>query len=583
MPTRPTRSAASAAHATKRSAGTSATGATPRSMTKGRKSSGKSPSALDTLPVFRLVSADVSTDRLLDMTKRVFDITDKFKLSELSGRIGLQAGSFQVELEQASGGIWAADQAQLFNPELRPKLLPRDKALAQAMKFVKSGDLLPKLTGGMEWGTPVLAGTKLATTVGTKRSDFDLDVQVVFPVTFKGIPMVGGGGDFTVVLGDGGVPIGFHGVWREVGDSFDAATIPQAQVEEEYLLQMKTNGVDVQKLSVKLAYYCAPGSEIQEFMYPVYVIGGSAKIGEELVPLRSTLVAATDFGPRVQLPEPEAKRPPTAKPPVTKMKERRRRTYANGTTHAVSHTRVNAATKPWEAGASWIGVSGGLPGSKKNAQGFIDGWAADGWIIDFNWGDANAFESDWRRNDDAWVDNADFVFYTGHANMNGWVLANPDDGFLSFTEIGANAQTPGDLWGQNDLEWVVVAACGPLQDNVISAGGGDVLGRWDGAFDGMHQLLGYGAITNDNEVEGKKLAQYCRDGQTVKDAWFRTAKEVQPATNGASAPDGPTVWVGVMWATTSVSNPINDHAWSHGSVASDPVSPTSFSCMWTVC
>ena len=579
MPARPTRSA----RTTKRSAGKSATRTNSPKTATGRNAAGASPRAPTTLPVFRLVPPDVSTDRLLDVTKRVFDISDRFKLSELSGRLGLQAGSFQVEIEQASGGIWAADQSQLFNPDLRPKLLPREKALSQAMRYVKSRELLPKLTGGMEWGAPVLAGTKLATTVADRRTDFDLDVQVVFPVTYKGIPMVGGGGDFTVVLGDGGAPIGFHGVWREVGDSFEAAMIPQAQVEKEYLSQMKKNGVAVQKLSVKVAYYCAPGSERQEFMYPVYVIGGSAKIGEQVVPLRSSLVAATDFGPRPQPQEPELKRPPTAKPPVTKMKERHRRTYATATNGALPQMRPNAPTKPWEAGASWIGVSGGLPGSKKNAKGFIDGWAADGWIIDFNWGDANAFESDWRRNDDAWVDNADFVFYTGHANMNGWVLANPDDGFLSFTEIGANAQTPGDLWGQNDLEWVVVAACGPLQDNVISAGGGNVLSRWDGAFDGMHQLLGYGAITNDNEVEGKKLAQYCRDGQTVKDAWFRTAKEVQPATNGASAPDGPTVWVGVMWATTGASNPINDHAWSHGSVASDPVSPTGFSCMWTVC
>jgi hypothetical protein len=31
----------------------------------------------------------------------------------------------------------------------------------------------------------------------------------------------------------------------------------------------------------------------------------------------------------------------------------------------------------------------------------------------------------------------DFVFYTGHANQNGRVLANPDDGFLSFSETDA--------------------------------------------------------------------------------------------------------------------------------------------------
>jgi hypothetical protein len=224
-----------------------------------------------------------------------------------------------------------------------------------------------------------------------------------------------------------------------------------------------------------------------------------------------------------------------------------------------------------------------LPGSKKNAQGFIDGWTSDGWIIDFNWGDANAWESDWRRNDDLWVDNADIVFYTGHADMNGWTLASPDDGSLVFTELGAAPATPGDRWGSNDLEWVTIAACGPLQDELLAAGGGDVLARWDGAFDGLHLLMGYGAITFDNESEGGRLAKHAHQGQTLKDAWFRTAKEIRPSTNGEPAPDGPTVWVGVMWVATSGADPINDHAWSHGSVSADPTSPTTLACMWTVC
>ena len=147
-----------------------------------------------------------------------------------------------------------------------------------------------------------------------------------------------------------------------------------------------------------------------------------------------------------------------------------------------------APTTPWEAGTSWIGESGGLGGSKDNAQGFVDEWRSAGWKINFNWGDSNAWESDWRRNDDSWVDAADFVFYTGHANMNGWVLANPDDGFLDFSEIGNAPQSPGDLWGQNDLEWAIIAACGPLQDDILYPGGGDVLSRWDGIFDGMHKI-----------------------------------------------------------------------------------------------
>ena len=51
--------------------------------------------------------------------------------------------------------------------------------------------------------------------------------------------------------------------------------------------------------------------------------------------------------------------------------------------------------------------------------------SADGWKVNFNWGDANAWKSDWDANDDSWVDIADFVFYTGHASLNGWLLVTP--------------------------------------------------------------------------------------------------------------------------------------------------------------
>ena len=55
---------------------------------------------------------------------------------------------------------------------------------------------------------------------------------------------------------------------------------------------------------------------------------------------------------------------------------------------------VRAAATPYEAGTSWIGELGGLPGSQQNAQGFVDGLKNEGWRVNFNWGDRNAWESD---------------------------------------------------------------------------------------------------------------------------------------------------------------------------------------------
>jgi hypothetical protein len=331
---------------------------------------------------------------------------------------------------------------------------------------------------------------------------------------------------------------------------------------------------------------------------PVYVFGATIVAGGRKVPSRLLTIPATEYGPLLPEPEPQPQR----------KRRNGQRTRQNGqpsrmsdehvatpaTARAATATTMGAATPAaagatalanpgLEAGTSWIGLSGGLPGSQANAKGFVDGLAADGWTINFNWGDANAFESDWRRNDDTWVDAADFVFYTGHADQNGWVLASPDDGSLHFSEVGNAPGTPGDLWGQQDLEWAIIAACGPLQDNLLAAGGGNVLDRWDGAFDGLHSLMGYGAITFDNSEEGGRVVKYARQGTPLVDAWFRTAQEIQPGTNGAAAPNGPNIWVGAMYVTKAGANPRFDHLHGHGSVSVDPTAPTTLVCMWTTC
>jgi hypothetical protein len=85
--------------------------------------------------------------------------------------------------------------------------------------------------------------------------------------------------------------------------------------------------------------------------------------------------------------------------------------------------------------------------------------------------------------------------------MNGWVLNQPSDTGFNTPEAGASPANPGDLWGQQDLEWVVIAACGPHQHASFVAGGGNAFDRWRGVFDGLHLFMGYGAVTFDNEEE----------------------------------------------------------------------------------
>jgi hypothetical protein len=523
----------------------------------------------NSLSIYRLKVESVDVARLIDLGKRIFEFEQPYELSERGTSHVLRSGQLAVELDSASGGIWAADEARLWKPSMQPKLLDETGALARANEIVQQRSLLPDLARPFRFGKPTVGGTYFSMSREGKRQDRRLDVQIVYPVMVGDLPVVGGGGDFTLILGDQGSVIGFSGVWRNARQAFEAAVVEPERADEQF--RAMTKAMKILSFDRSLAYYAAPSRQEQEFLYPVYVYRATALFDDRPVSLRQMVLPATDFGPPVEFGEPQAPRQKSPRPERTRGRERRR-SYA-----------TLAARNPFEAGTSWIGQSGGLPGSQANAQGFVDELAASGWLINFNWGDANAWESDWRRNDDTWVDAADFVFYTGHADMNGWVLSNPDDNFLSFTEVGNLPQSPGDLWGQNDLEWVVIAACGPLQDGILASGGGDVFDRWDGAFDGLHILLGYGAITFDNTEEGRRLIQYARGGSTLIDSWFRAAKEIQPSTNGEKAPDGPDVYVGAMWVGRDGIDPSSDHAWGFGSVSADPTSPTWYAAMWTLC
>jgi hypothetical protein len=531
----------------------------------------------DSLPVYRVEAQDVSAKQLATLGHRIFGANEGFDFVDTrDGRL-LRSGRQVVEVARASGFIWAADESQLWRPAVRAELLSEESALTHAGEFFKRSNLLPELQAPFAYGKPVVGGTQYALQQGGKRHNRWLDIQVTYPVFIGDVPVVGGGSDISVSFGHKGQVIAFNGGWRKVTSRFEVKTIDTKKIHEQFHALM--GHMKIESFEPTLAYYAAPSFTGQEFLYPVYVCRGTAMFGEQRVPLRQIMLPATEFGPAVKFGEPQLARRKSARP-VAKIDERAKLKAEPNVRRSFG---ARTPTRPWEAGTSWIGQSGGLAGSQANAQGFVDEWAAAGWHVDFNWGDANAWESDWRRNDDTWVDNADFVFYTGHANMNGWVLSNPDDGFLNFTEVGNAPATPGDLWGQSDLEWATIAACGPLQDDLLAAGGGDVLARWDGAFDGMHILMGYGAITYDNTDEGRKLAQYAKGGSTVINSWFRAAREIQPATNGAAAPDGPTIWVGAMWVGKDGVDPVNDHAWDFGSVSADPTSPTWLAAMWTTC
>jgi len=142
---------------------------------------------------------------LIDTAARVFGIDDNFKITDLGSRLALDRGDHLVEVEKASAGVWAADRSRLFNPDVRPSLPPRDEAISVAEEIARSRALLPDLDAGFGFAEPLVAGTRLAINQEGQRSVHQLDFQVVFPIRVRDLPVVGGGGDFTLALGEGAI------------------------------------------------------------------------------------------------------------------------------------------------------------------------------------------------------------------------------------------------------------------------------------------------------------------------------------------------------------------------------------------
>jgi len=210
-----------------------------------------------------------------------------------------------------------------------------------------------------------------------------------------------------------------------------------------------------------------------------------------------------------------------------------------------------------DAGTSWIGLSQGLGGSEQNTAGFINRMAGAGVPIQFDYGDENAWETDWKDpllggEDHIVTDDVDLTFYTGHANADGFTAGGDhDDDFVGYWDA---------LWGNTDMEWASIAACGPLQ---VGEPGSLWYERWGPSFDGLHQINGYATGSYDNTIEGDRFASYLLGSpfwfweapMPVHVAWATMARDSQPR--------------GVEWASMGVYNidgfsTFGEHFWDRG-------------------
>jgi hypothetical protein len=202
-------------------------------------------------------------------------------------------------------------------------------------------------------------------------------------------------------------------------------------------------------------------------------------------------------------------------------------------------------------GAEWVGLSQNLPYAQGNVGGFLDQVSKAGVDIAFNFGEQSAYQSDFSKDTDEFgIDSVDLGFYTGHANGLGFSFDTERKKRFFYSDLAS--------WGEKDLEWLIIAACGPLQETGF---GIPWWKQWGQAFAGLHLMLAYGGTTYDNNREGRLFGQEVFEKRLpLRQAWANTATSIQTADEV----------YGVMgvWGSQGVNN-YNDHFWGLGAVGPD--------------
>lgn len=278
---------------------------------------------------------------------------------------------------------------------------------------------------------------------------------------------------------------------------------------------------------------------------PVWVLSGTVDIGGRQMPLRIQTLPATKYGPMPGFVKPSQKnRAPILKPLLPQQPDEfGARSSGSLLDVIISPARAQARLEADSDCSSWW-VTDRLVSAQANRRGFFDGCRSIGFTQSFDWGDADAWETDWTLYDDnEGADVSDVTFYTGHADANGWVVMPPNDSFVSFGDVGRDPSGIDDRYGKFDMEHLIIAACGPHQSRSFVSGVDNADDRWRPIFNGLHTFEGYGAVTFDTPSEGSRFMELVRSGRSVIYSWIRTGMDIQGATNGEAAPNGPNIYV----------------------------------------
>jgi len=202
------------------------------------------------------------------------------------------------------------------------------------------------------------------------------------------------------------------------------------------------------------------------------------------------------------------------------------------------------------------------------ARGYHRGFAHHeewSWEVDFK-------DDDFEGMDYLMADDVDIVYYEGHGSPRRVFFCGPynklikggekvdwwspsDDHYLSYSDA---------VWGDDDLEWIVLYSCGVLHDGTWPV--------WESAFDGLHLILGFATTAYDTGLGGEDFVRWAHPHKygglidvpayPLRVAWALSAIHGQPSLEH--------VWYAIM-GVFGISNESthNDYLWGQGPVSPD--------------
>jgi hypothetical protein len=155
-----------------------------------------------------------------------------------------------------------------------------------------------------------------------------------------------------------------------------------------------------------------------------------------------------------------------------------------------------------------------------HAEGFSNSMVAHGHAQVFDWGDDNAWETDFRNpsfgsGGDAlsWSDNVNFCYFADHGGNWSNIM------HIAFSNAHNECLGSSDTWklGVKNLKWLVLDVCDGTLDTTASA----VVDVWGGPMQGVHIVFTFVNTTSPwSSSEGSDFGNDAGSGQPLSNAWL---------------------------------------------------------------